>query len=178
MRKTIATAGVAAVLSAAVACGSGGASAPTSPAAATTPPPVAATPVPTPSATPIPAADVTPTPDPEASPEINDNDAPVERVGAGVYYVDCNGELQPNSRNATQVPLGCRVHIDATAKDADGVPTNPRMKPEWWFSNPSAIDVSGSNPLGPMITARIPHTQRINVWVDGVQSNTFAVTFH
>jgi hypothetical protein len=159
--------------------GCGGSASPSAPAVA----PVTTPAAPSPAApSPSPVAVTPPTPDPpdptpQESPEINDNDAPVDRVGAGVYYVECNGELQPNSRNAREVPVGCRVHLDATPKDADNVPTNPRFPPEWFFSSPGEIDISGSNPLGPMITGKRPHKQTINVWVDGVQSNTFSVTF-
>lgn len=164
------------VLSVGLACGSGSAS-PVAVSVTGGGASTVASPSPSPSATPTPAPQATPTPTPEESPEINDNDAPVDHVGAGVYYVDCNGELVPDSRNAKEVPVGCRVHLDATPKDADNVPTNPRVAPEWWFSNPGAIEVSGSNPLGPMITARVAHRQTINVWVDGVQSNTFSINF-
>jgi len=155
----------------------------TSPAVPSVTAPVAAAPIaaaPSPSPTPAatPTAAPAPAPYPEPSPEINDNDAPVDHVGAGVYYVDCNGALVPNSRNAKEVPVGCRVHLDATPKDAENVPTNPRYRPEWFFSEPGNIDVSGSNPLGPMITASRAHKQTINVWVDGVQSNSFSVTFY
>jgi hypothetical protein len=176
-KKKIATAAVAsAALCAWVACGSGSPSAPIA-----TPSPVAAaspSPVPTPTPTPVPQAPPTTTPTPSESPEINDNDAPVERIGAGVYYVECNGEILPNSRNAKEAAVGCRVQLDATPKDADNVPTNPRYKVEWWFSEPTSIEVSGSNPLGPKIAAKRPHKQSINVWVDNVQSNTFSITFY
>jgi hypothetical protein len=176
-RKTIAIAGLTATaLSGWLACG-GGAS-PTAPATSvTTPTTLAPAPSPAPTATPTPAQ-ATPAPTPTESPELNDNDAPVDHVGAGVYYVECDGDLQPNSRNAKEVKVGCRVHLDATPKDADNIPTNPRYTPEWFFSDPSAIDLSGGNPLGPMITGRVPHKQTINVWVDGVQSNSFSVTFY
>ena len=161
-----------AVACAGVACGGS----PTAPLVSATPTPVAAAPSPTPAPTP------TPTPVPEATPdptlEINDNDAPVVRVGAGVYYVECGSDHWENSRNAAEVPVGCRVQLDATAKDADNVPTNPRYPPEWWYSNPGALEVGGSNPMGPKITATTRHTQRINVWVDGVQSNTFTINFY
>jgi hypothetical protein len=177
---TVGAAGLAMAALVAPACG--GSSSPAAPggpvASAPSPSPAAPSPSPSPSAAASPAPEPTATPGPVPSPEINDNDAPVDHVGAGVYYVDCNGDLVPNSRNAKEVPVGCRVHLDATAKDADNVPTNPRYPPDWFFSDPGLIDVSGSNPMGPMITARRPHKQTINVWVDGVQSNTFSVTFY
>jgi hypothetical protein len=170
MRMRMKSWAAAAALCGSVACG-GSPSAPLVPA---TPPPVAVVPSPTPA----PTAAPTPQPTPDPTLEINDNDAPVERVGAGVYYVECGSDHWENSRNATEVPVGCRVQLDATAKDADGVPTNPRSTPEWWYSNPGAIEVGGSNPMGPKITGTTRHTQRINVWVDGVQSNTFSITFY
>jgi len=102
----------------------------------------------------------------------------VDHIGAGVYYVDCNGESVPNSRNAKEVEPGCRAHLDATPKDQDNVPTNPRYEPQWVFSAPDAITVQGSNPYGPIITARQPHVQRIYLKVDGVESNSFSITFH
>ena len=161
-----------------LACGGGsGTLAGSTPAGATGEAP-ASSPTPAPSATPTPVAEATPTPQPTESPEINDNDAPVDHVGAGVYYVDCNGEILPNSKGMKDVEVGCRVHLDATPKDADNVPTNPRYPPRWSFSAPGLIEVAGSNPLGPIISAKAPHQQRISVEVDGVQSNTFTVTFH
>ena len=73
--------------------------------------------------------------------------------------------------------MGCRVHLDATPKDSDNVPTNPRYPPRWSYSVAGLIDVTGSNPLGPMITARAPHEQLIFVTVDGVDSISFRITF-
>lgn len=177
--KTLGAAGlVAAALCTALACG--GSASPAAPVvtAPVAPSPSPAAPSPSPAASASPAPAPIPAPDPEPSPELNDNDAPVDHVGAGVYYVDCNGEIQPNSRNAKEVLVGCRAHLDATPKDEGNVPTNPRYPPEWSFSSPHDIDVSGSNPLGPMITAKRPHKQTISVWVDGVQSNSFSVTFY
>jgi hypothetical protein len=120
----------------------------------------------------------TPTPEPLPSPEINDNDLPVDRVTASVYYVDCDGKLLEHSRNAEEIPSGCRAHLDATAKDEFGVPTNPRYPVQWRFGNPGAVDVRGANPMGPILTARFPHEQTIYVHVDGIDSNKFFVRFN
>ena len=76
------------------------------------------------------------------------------------------------------MPVGCSVHLDATAKDADGVPTNPRYPVQWWYSDYDAIEERGSNPMGPIITARRPHEQQIYVRVDGVDSSKFRIRFH
>jgi len=177
MRGVAQTALGAAALCAWVGCG-GSSSTPagassTGTAAATTP-----TPSPSPAATPTPAPASTPTPAPTDAPELTDNDRPVDHIGAGVYYVDCNGESVPNSRNAKEVEPGCRAHLDATPKDDLNVPTNPRYEPQWVYSAPEAITVQGSNPYGPILTARQPHVQRIYLKVDGVESNSFSITFH
>ncbi len=157
------------------ACGGGGApSAPATVAGVTATP----TPAPSPSPSPSPVAVATPTPEPQPSPEINDNDAPVFRVSASVYYVDCDGQIVEHSRNAEVIPSGCRAHLDATAKDEDGVPTNPRYPVQWRFGNPGAVDVRGSNPMGPILTAKFPHEQTIYVHVDGIDSNKFFVRFN
>ena len=139
-------------------------------------------------ATPTPAPVTVPDPEPGGrrhahprappSPEINDNDMPVDRVAASVYYVDCNGKVMEHSRNAEEIPPGCRAHLDATAKDEFGVPTNPRYPVQWRFGNPGAVDVGGSNPMGPILTAKFPHEQTIYVHVDGIDSNKFFVRFN
>lgn len=135
-------------------------------------------PVPSPSPSPTPVPQATPTPNPAESPEINDNDRPVERVGAGVYYVECGGQILEHSRGAKEAEVGCNVHLDATPKDEDNVPTNPRYPVRWRFSDPDSIDVRGSNPLGPIITGLRAHDQQIYVTVDGVDSNKFSIRFH
>ena len=154
------------------ACGGGS---PSEPAAVAG---ISASPPPAPSPSPSPVAVATPTPEPQASPEINDNDMPVDRVGAGVYYVDCEGKILEHSRNMEDIPSGCRAHLDATAKDEFGVPTNPRYPVQWRFGNPGALAVRGSNPMGPIVTALFPHEQTIYVHVDGIDSNKFFVRFH
>jgi hypothetical protein len=119
-----------------------------------------------------------PTPEPVESPELTDNDRPVERVGAGVYYVECDGQVLENSRSAKEAAVGCSVHLDATPKDEDGVPTNPRYPVKWRYSDYAAIEERGSNPLGPIITAKHGHDQVIYVTVDGVDSNKVKIHFY
>ena len=101
MKNLLAVGTLTAVLATAIACGSGSPSNPTIIAGGIASP----TPAPAPSATPTPAPVATPTPQPEPteSPEINDNDRPVEKVGAGVYYVECGGQILENSRSAREV---------------------------------------------------------------------------
>jgi hypothetical protein len=170
-RRTAAYAALGA-LCLATACGGGSPSAPATIAG------TAASPTPAPSPSPSPVPQVTPTPEAQPSPEINDNDAPVDRVTASVYYVDCDGKIVEHSRNAEDIPSGCRAHLDATAKDEAGIPTNPRYPVQWRFGNPGAVDVRGANPMGPILTAKFPHEQVIYVNVDGIDSNKFFVRFN
>jgi hypothetical protein len=158
------------------ACGGGSPSAPAAVAGVSASPTPA--PSPSPSASPSPTPQPTPTPVAQPSPEINDNDAPVYRVAANVYYVDCEGKILEHSRNMEDIPSGCRAHLDATAKDEDGVPTNPRYTVRWHYGNPGAVAVRGSNPLGPILTAVYPHEQQIYIHVDGIDSKKFTVRFH
>jgi hypothetical protein len=168
------TALAAAALCTWAACG--GSSTPATASLAGTTAPTAPSPSPSATATPAPAS--TPTPTPTEAPELTDNDRPVDHIGAGVYYVDCDGVTVPNSRNAKEVPPGCRAHIDATPKDDLNIPTNPRYDPVWVYSAPDAIIIQGSNPYGPILTARRPHVQKIYIKVDGVESNTVSLTFN
>jgi hypothetical protein len=176
MKQLVAVSVLVAVLCAGAACGSGTPSNPTIIAGGIASP----TPAPAPSATPtpVPVATPTPVPEPTESPEINDNDRPVEKVGAGVYYVECGGQILENSRSAREVAVGCNVHLDATAKDEDGVPTNPRYPVVWRYSDQDALEIRGSNPMGPIITGLRPHDQEIHVRVDGVDSNKFKIRFY
>ena len=75
--------------------------------------------------------------------------APVSTTSSAV------GRLLENSRSAREADVGCSVHLDATAKDEDDVPTNPRYPVKWHYSNEDAIDVRGSNPMGPIITGKV-----------------------
>ena len=172
MRRVVLGMVVLGTLGAVVACGSSSGSGPSAVISGQTQP--SPSPVPTPTPTPEPSPSPSPSPSPIG---INDNDRPVVRVGAGVYYVKCEDTVLPGSRGVEEAPVGCRVVLDATPKDEDNVPTNPRYPVEWHYSEPRMLHVSGTNPLGPIIEASAPHRQSIYVRVDGVNSNTFTITF-
>jgi hypothetical protein len=152
--------------------------APGSPVVVVTPNPG---PTPAPGATPTPRPNPTPTPN-APSPGgggggVNDNTAPVARVGASVYFIERNGQVIPNSGRATTAQVGSdRVHLDCTPKDAAGVPTNPRGTPSWSWSDAGAIDIR-AHPYNPTIIGRRPHTQCMSAAVDGVRSEQFCITF-
>ena len=112
--------------------------------------------------------------------DIPDNDAPVARVGAKVAFVECNGgQIVPDSAYATSAAVGCRVHFDATAKDASGKDTRARHTPEWSFTNNSIIRVkdSGSGGYTPVMTGLAPGSVSIFATIDGVSSGTMHFEF-
>ena len=100
------------------------------------------------------------------------------RVGAGVYFVECNGEVVEGSRGATSAPAGCRVHLDCTPKDASNVPTNPKGTPYWNWSDPGLINITNNNPYNPAIVGKRPGHLDMSCSVDGVTSATFGIDFH
>ena len=138
------------------------------------------TPVPTPAPTPTPRSTPQPTPNPEAGPTPapgGQNRNGVARMACSVYFVECNGEVVPGSKGANSAQVGCRVHLDATTKDASGEHTF-RTEPNWVFSNPGAIGRSGNSAWNPSITGLSAHTQTMYAQADGVRCDSFSVSFY
>jgi hypothetical protein len=143
-------------------------------------------PVPTPAApapTPNPTNPSNPVPTPPPSNDggtipgdIPDNTAPVAKLGAKVYFVECGGAELPGSGGASEAPVGCRVHLDVTPKDANNKPTQVKHTPEWSFSNMSIISLS-SSPTGfnPTFIAKAPGTVTTYAEADGVRSNDVTI---
>lgn len=143
-------------------------------------------PVPTPTPIPSPTPQSTPTPEPTPKPDSTpppdpnsgaQNRSPVARVACSVYFVECDGQVMPGSKNATSAPVGCRVHLDATTKDADNAHTF-RTEPQWVFSNPGMIERSGRSAWNPAITGKGPHHQSMYAQADGFRCDALGVTFN
>jgi hypothetical protein len=146
--------------------------------------PVTVTPLPnptpeTPAPTPSPGNPSPPPPDENDDSDefIPDNTNPVAKVTAKVFFVECGGEVVPGSEYATSAPVGCRVHLDTTPKDASGKPTQPKNDPRWNYSDRSSFTVGGSNPFTPVLTVKAPGSTSIYSVIDGVQSNVFSISF-
>src|SRR4051812_33112120 len=142
------------------------------------------TPAPTTPAPSSPAATPTPTPRPTATPNpeptsdpSGQNRAPVARVACSVYFVECNGEIVPGSKGASSAPVGCRVHLDATTKDASNEHTY-RTEPQWVFSNPGMFERSGNSAWNPAITGKGAHHQSMYAVADGVRCDEFGINFN
>jgi hypothetical protein len=129
-------------------------------------------PTPQPNPGPTPAPNATPTPEPGAH-----NRNPVARMACSVYFVECNGEVVSGSHGATSTSVACRVHLDATTKDAGGDHTY-RTEPRWVYSNPGMIDIASRNAWNPVITGRGPHHQEMYAEADGVRCGSFGISFN
>ena len=110
--------------------------------------------------------------------DIPNNTNPVAKVGAKVYFLECDGEPVPDSGYATSAQVGCRVHFDCTPKDANNNPTQTQGSPNWSFSPGGLVDVGNPNDFTPTVTAKSPGTLSAWVVIDGVTSNTVNITFY
>jgi hypothetical protein len=137
-------------------------------------------PAPAPAPTPRPAATPAPPPPPPSGgggnePDIPNNGSPVTKVGAKVYLIECGGQQVPGSEHATETSVGCRVHLDATPKDAKNKPTRAKGTPDWSYSDPSLVKIGGQSPYNPVLTTMRSGTLSIYCEIDGVRSNTFSL---
>jgi len=132
---------------------------------------------------PIPAAPrpaPTPTPNPPEDPprgdpqnpgdgpgeNIPDNNEPVARVEARIFFVECGGVAVPG----VEAPVGCRVHLDVTPKDSQGRHTRAKGGPVWSFTNAGIISVSSVVDYTPTLTALAPGDVTATCTIDGVTS--------
>lgn len=108
-------------------------------------------------------------------PDIPDNTAPVAKLGAKVYFVECNGAELPGSGGATEAPVGCRVHLDVTPKDANNKPTQAKGTPQWTFSNMGIISIPSTSGYTPAFIAKAPGTVTTYCETDGIRSNDVTI---
>lgn len=104
-------------------------------------------------------------------PDIPDNTSPVTKLGAKVYFVECDGVPVPGSEGTNEAHVGCRVHLDVTPKDSSNKPTQVKQTPEWTFSNTSIIAVGGTTGFNPSFVAKAPGNVTAYAQADGVRSN-------
>ena len=120
-----------------------------------------------------------PTPRPTPGPANPNNNSATVRIGAKVYFVERNGQILPESEGSNSVQVGDRIHFDATAKDAQNLPTTTQGQPHWTFTNQGIINVTGSpNDWTPVAIARNGGTFQAYVEADGVRSNTLTISIH
>jgi hypothetical protein len=111
--------------------------------------------------------------------QIPTNTNPAVRLGAKVFFVECNGREIPGSEGSTQAQIGCRIHYDVTPKDAQNQHTQVREIPRWTFSPANiAGGVGGKTQFTPTVSATGPGTLTAYCEADGVRSNDVRITFH
>ena len=141
------------------------------------PQPQSPAPAPNPGA---PAPGATPVPEGQGDgdgPDIPNNTNPVARVQIKVFFVECNGAEVPGTGSATTAPVGCRVHLDATPKDAGGKPTQAKTTPQWSYSDKSTFDVGGNSSFNPVLTVKNTGSTSIVCTIDGIPSNEIGIRF-
>jgi hypothetical protein len=156
-----------------------------------TPIPVVVVPVPVPVPTtapaPAPAPGPTtpvppnpaPVPKPSTPPANPGNTGSTVRIGAKVYFIERNGQILPGTEHATQAQIGDRIHLDATAKDAQNLPTTTNGAPHWTYSSPGLVSVSaGPGDWTPVMLVKHAGVMSVYVEADGVRSNTVTISFH
>jgi hypothetical protein len=150
-----------------------GATAPSQPVAGSVPSPAPvpaaspsmAAPAPAPAA---PENEPAPAPSPDC---IHDSDHAVDRVSLAVYFLECGGERIPGSRDVTDVPVGCRIHFNATPRDGSGAPTCSRTWPDWQVGPEDLVTGGGGDTFTPAYTAKAVGRLSARCIVDGVRSD-------
>jgi hypothetical protein len=126
---------------------------------------------------PVPNPGPNPAPNPAPNPggNVPSNTNPVVKLGAKVFFLECNGAMIPGSENATETNVGCRIHYDCTPKDSTNTHTRARGTPEWSFNDLSLIKVG--NTVGYTPTATAKKAGKLVAWavVDGVRSNDVVI---
>lgn len=146
------------------------------------PPPVVPVPIPPPEqpGAPLPPPPSDPTGGAPGAPpgQIPDNTNPVTKVGAKVFFVECDGQMVPGSEFATSVQVGCRIHFDCTPKDQFNNPTQAQSPPNWTFSPGSLVSGGNPNDFTPTTTAVNTGNLTAYVVIDGVTSNTLNIELY
>jgi hypothetical protein len=137
---------------------------------------VAASPSPTPapSSAPAPSEEPAPSPSPDC---IHTSDHEVATVSLAVYFLECGGERIPGSRDTMKVPVGCRVHLNATPRDGMGVPTCSRSWPVWQLGPPELVTGGGGDTFTLAFTAQAEGRLWVRCIVDGVRSDYLFLDF-
>lgn len=148
---------------------------------ASTPPPAAAQPSPTPEPVAFTPPTTFPAPEPSPSPSgefFPDNDNDVARVGAGVYFIECDGIEIPDSGGASEAPVGCRLHMDCTPRDGNNKPTRAKGEPHWYLSEPELVSGGPlSGDYTPTFSILREGELTLHVVIDGVRSDDVVVRF-
>jgi len=140
-------------------------------------PAVATAASPSPALSPSPATPASPAapadaPAPDPSPDcIVNSDHSIDRVSLAVYFLECGGDRIPGSPDLKDVPVGCRIHFNATPRDGIGAPTCSRTWPIWQVGPTELLSGGGGETFTPAYTAQAPGQIAARCIVDGVRSD-------
>jgi hypothetical protein len=110
-------------------------------------------------------------PIPPPSPDcIHASDHGVASVSLAIYFLECGGQRIPGSQDLTTVPVGCRIHFNATPRDGIGAPTCSRTWPVWQVGPEELITGGGGDTFTPAYTAQRSGRISARCIVDGVRS--------
>ena len=112
-----------------------------------------------------------------ASPDcIHDTNHGVETVSLNVYFLECNGDRIPGSKDMKTVPVGCRIHFNATPRDGSGAPTCSKTWPIWQVGPEDLVGGNGGETFTPAYTTKAPGVMSARCIVDGVRSGWIVLT--
>jgi hypothetical protein len=131
-------------------------------------------PIPTPAPSPTPVPSPTPGPSPSPTPPVA---GPVAKAHVGVMFVVCDNQGLPNSQDATNVQVGCKVHMELGLKDAQNRQTDAIGPINWHFSNLSLVNVVPDSE-SPILKVLNPGDLTVWVTTDGVRSNDYNLHFY
>lgn len=149
------------------------------------------TPLPTPAPTPTPAPEPTPTPSPTPTPctqglceDPTSNTAEVVRALLRLYQLfDAEGAWVTPTPNPVQqvvkepIPVGYTLRLDLVGKDATNKDTLGRKEIEFFYSDPSLVEVAIQSDWQRKLKILKPGTFTVHAVYDGVGSNDLHFTF-
>jgi hypothetical protein len=136
---------------------------------------IAAAPSPAPPSPSPAAASPAPAPENEPAPSpspacIHGTSHGVVSVSLGIYFLECGFNRIPGGAEMTTIPLGCRIHFNATPRDGMGRPTCSRTWPVWQVGPEELVSGNGAFTFTPAYTVHKEGRMSARCIVDGVRS--------
>jgi len=133
------------------------------------------TPLPTPTGGTEPQPEGPTDPGSDTGADIPNNTAPVAYVRVRFYFSECGGVTVEYPGYA---PVGCRIHLDSTAKDASDKPTQAKGSPQWSFAGDVGnVSVNSYSSYTPAILGLAPASVTAWCTIDGVESHPLSLVF-
>ena len=109
--------------------------------------------------------------EPSPSPDcIHDTYHGVDSVSLVIYFLECDGDRIPGRPNMTEVPLGCRIHFNATPRDGMNGPTCSATWPVWQVGPEELVSGNDYQTFTPAYRTKATGVMSARCLVDGVRS--------